>query len=612
MTIARTTTTLLLVSLMAGSVFAVAQTQSSSPFARKTKKAWEQGEQETPSQKNAPNPPATYTPPAAYGQGPAGYPNPYPAQPTLQNQRAVQGQYPTQPQGNRSYKPQNKNTGVPYYPGKKPTNTQPYAQGTKGYSQTHPYPAPTNGQAAPIYSPATGTNPSPSLAGAPYQYPAYPQGTAPSGKIGQVPYQGPYQRGGIGAQSRSAQARASYGQPQKKSWFEKIGLGNVETSFSGRAKIGVAAVDGAARDLSAESIVDLDARGEVSAITNGGLEYGAGLRVRAQRDRHRHGFGGRVGDCPASSPACNGVNIAGQTRAVKGHTGQFYTDGNPDTKETALGLEGAYLFLRSSYGDVLIGRDDGSAYLFSLGAPSLVSVGASNSRVDYTGLDSVKTYNDASGFSEKIAYTSPRLLGDQIGVGVQIGASYAPNARACGVDYCVKKNTTNALDPVGPQIEDVLELGVSLDRKFENGLSVEVTGTYARGSEKSGNAVFDDLSSYSLGMEMKYEDLVFGTSYLRSNNGFAGQGHYTAYDIGLTWKPSKWGMSTSYGYADDDIAKMTARQGVLGLSYDVNDKFRLGTGLQYVNRKVPFVTASGRDHRTEDALALFVEAGITF
>lgn len=578
MAFARTTVSLMVGSLLAGSVFAVAQAQSNSPFARKQKKAWET------------NPPVAQTSQQL--------PNQVPAQPPY-NQPAYGQPYQGQPySGSVPSQPSPAPTGGQYYPGKKPT--YPANAPQPGYSGPSTQPAPS------AQRPASG------LAGAPYQYPANTNAN-PSGG---VPYQPPYQRkyqppyqSGAATETPSLRGASI---PKRPSWANRLGFGNVETSLSGHAKVGLAAVDGASRDLNVEAIVDLDARGEVSAITNGGLEYGAGLRVRAQRDRHRHGFGGRVGDCPATDLACSGVVINGTSRAVKGHTGQFYTAGNPDTKETALGLEGAYLFLRSSYGDFLVGRDDGSAYLFSLGAPSLVAVAASNSRVDYTGLDSVKTYNDASGFSEKIAYTSPRLLGDQIGIGVQFGASYAPNARACGVDYCVKKNTANALDPFAPQIEDVVEVGVSLDRKFDNGLAVELTGTYARGSEKTGNALFDDLSSYSFGLEMKYEDLVFGTSYLSSNNGFAGQGDYTAYDVGLTWKPSKWGISTSYGYADDDIAKLTAHQGVLALSYDVNDNFRLGTGVQYVNRKVPLITPTGRDKRTEDAVALFIEAGITF
>jgi len=193
--------------------------------------------------------------------------------------------------------------------------------------------------------------------------------------------------------------------------------------------------------------------------------------------------------------------------------------------------------------------------------------------------------------------------------------SYAPNARACGVDYCVKSNTANPLDPFAPEIENIFELGVALDRKFAGGLSAELTGTYARGSEASGLAMFDNLESYGMGLELKYGDFVFGTSYLNSNNGFANlsgsQGDYTAYDMGLTWKPSRLGFTASYGYADDDIAKLTSHQGVLAVSYDLG-KIRLGSGVQYINRNVPIITPGGRAKRKEDAVALFVEAGVDF
>jgi len=230
--------------------------------------------------------------------------------------------------------------------------------------------------------------------------------------------------------------------------------------------------------------------------------------------------------------------------------------------------------LRSAYGDVTLGRDDGAAYLFSLGAPSLLAVNGSNSPVDYTGLDSVKTVNDASGFSEKITYTSPRLLGDQIGVGVQLGVSYALNARACGVDYCVRENGEDVSGALSPDLDDVIEVGLSLDRTFNNGLKVEATGTYARASEQSGLAVFDDLSA-------------LGGSYLQSNNGLA-DGDYTAWDAGITWKPSQLGFSASYGQAIDDNVSLKSNQAVLGMTYEF-DKFTLGTGIQYIERKTPFV-----------------------
>lgn len=490
---------------------------------------------------------APYTPPASM-QAPT-YGAPMPVSP-----------YEGVPQTN-THPAANELAGGAYYPGKKPVQAAPY-------------------------------NVSPQNSAAPQTQPIYPS-------AGSQPYQ-----------ANNAQPQAMRG-GAKPSWASRFGFGNLETSFSGHAALGVAAVDRTGVDVDAEFIADVDIRGEVSAITDGGLEYGVGMRLRTQRDPRRHGFGGRVGECPTTNPACTSVLVGTDLRSVKGHTGQFYTVGPADIEETKVALEGAYIFLRSSYGDLLLGRDDGSAYLFSLGAPTLVAVNASNSTIDYTGLDSVKTFNDASGFATKIAYTSPRLLGDKIGVGVQFGASYAPSARACGVDYCVKKNSTNPLDPFAPEIEDIFEVGVAFDRKFDNGFSAELTGTYARGSEKTGNAIFDDLQSYGVGLELKYADIVFGTSYLNSNNGFAGDGNYTAYDAGLTWQPNQWGFTASYGHADDDIVKLKSDQGVLAVSYDFG-KFRLGSGVQYVHRTVPTITGTALDERTENATALFLEGRMKF
>ena len=593
--------------LTAISLVSVAQTATSSPFANKKPKAWEQ--QAAP----APTAPARYQVPSyqapsyqalsyqAQGQT-------YPVQdaPAATSWPAWQAQYPApQPQ---------------YAPAQQPAPTSQYqAAPQPQYAPALQYQAPAT-QQQPSYAPA----PASSLG---LYYPGKPSTqTAPSyddvysgAEVQRLPRQHEGQQQApqyYGHQQQPQQQ--GYGQqagglrgPSKPGWAQRAGFGNVETTLSGHVKAGIAAADLPGRDVKAESIVDIDVRGEISAITDGGLEYGAGLRVRAQRDRYRRGFGGRIGDCAAGDPACSNVDVAGVSRSIKGHTSQFYTSGPESRRETEFALEGAYFFLRSSYGDVVLGRDDGAAYLFSLGAPSLVAVNASNSPVDYTGLDSVKTYNDPSGFSEKIRYTSPRLLGDNIGVGVQVGASYALNAKACGVDYCVGDNLTGVGEPFAPEIENVIEVALALDRTFNNGFSIEATGTYARGSEATGNTAFDDLQAYGAGLELEYGPFVFGTSYLNSNNGVAGQGNYSAYDAGITWKPNNWGFTASYGHADDDVAKLTSDQGVLAVSYDIG-KYRLGTGLQYVNRNVPALTPTGRIKINEEAYALFVEAGFTF
>ena len=397
--------------------------------------------------------------------------------------------------------------------------------------------------------------------------------------------------------------------PQRSGgWRSKLGLDNLKTTLRGFFRGGAAATeaDGWRDDYIGEVNVELGA----SAITQGGMEYGFSFETRAQYDRYRKGFGGRVGDCPPGVTGCAFTLVDGTPTALRGHTSQFYTAGIGEIEDLEIAVEGAYVFLRSAYGDVTLGRDDGAAYLFSLGAPTLMAVNASNSPMDYTGLDSVKTVNDASGFSEKVTYTSPRLLGDQIGFGVQLGASYAFNARACGVDYCVRRNGADGSGTLAPDLKDVMEVGLSVDRKFDNGLKVEATATYATAKNEIAIAGFDDLQAWNTGLEVSLGDWTAGASYLQSNNALS-NGDYVAYDAGITWKPSAYGFSASYGHADDKSINLESDQFVFGVTREFN-KFTLGTGVQYIERTTPFATGGVVASQKEKATALFIEGGFKF
>ncbi len=424
----------------------------------------------------------------------------------------------------------------------------------------------------------------------------------------QYPSETPYQN------QYPAQGGTSYPTPQKpQSWKDRLGLGNIATVLRGAFNLGAAASNRDVEDnqygppdgWSEDFIGDAQLELEVSAITQGGFEYGVNVGGRVQHDPYRRGFGGRLSDCPVTVAGCSGSALG--TSSLRGHTSQFYTAGEDQETDVQYALESAHVFLRSAYGDVTVGRDDGAAYIFSLGAPSLLVLGASNSPVDFTGLDSVKTVNDASGFSEKVTYTSPRLLGDQIGVGVQFGASYALNADACGVDYCVDRDITGV---TRPEIEDVMEAGLALDRTFQNGMSVEGTVTYARGTETSGLAGLDDLESYGAGLELGYGNWTLGGSWLQSNNGLL-DGTYTAYDAGLTWKPGALGFTLGYGHAEDDNVSLTSDQATFGITYDL-DKFTVGTGVQYVDRTTNGVVANVLTPLDQTATSVFVQAGFKF
>ena len=221
------------------SVVAVAGTSSSSPFASKKKKAWE----------TAPAP--TQAPP-----------------PDCDARR--RGLYINQVIHNRC----RPCLIITAYRKPKPNpQTQPYQPPSGGGSYQYPS---SNYQTAPAY-----TNTAPNTVTAPRGYKPY-NSSQP---------QQPVLRGASNA-GYNNYGNTGYAKPPLK---QRFGWGNVQTDLSGTAMIGVAATDLPGTGWNSEALFDADVRGEVSAITEGGLEYGAGLRVRAQRDRFRRGFGGRVG-----------------------------------------------------------------------------------------------------------------------------------------------------------------------------------------------------------------------------------------------------------------------------------------------------------------------------
>jgi len=149
-----------------------------------------------------------------------------------------------------------------------------------------------------------------------------------------------------------------------------------------------------------------------------------------------------------------------------------------------------------------------------------------------------------------------------------------------------------------------------LDRTFTNGLSVELTGTYARGSESSGLGGVDDLESFGTGLEFGYGDFTLGGSYLQSNNGLL-DGDYTAYDAGLTWKPGALGFTLGYGHAEDDNVGLKSDQATFGVTYDF-DKFTVGTGVQYVDRDVNGLQLGIPTTLNQKATSVFVQGGFKF
>jgi len=96
-------------------------------------------------------------------------------------------------------------------------------------------------------------------------------------------YQGQnYPNGAANTAQNGIYGPGQIGQPAPpRSWKDRLGLGNIATSLKGFLKLGAAAVrrenDGTQQNEWDDGyIADGQIRGEVSAITQGGLEYGVG------------------------------------------------------------------------------------------------------------------------------------------------------------------------------------------------------------------------------------------------------------------------------------------------------------------------------------------------
>jgi hypothetical protein len=575
-----------------------------SPFASKKKKqAWEvpqNTQSQNPSMSVPQSTPQSYEP----------YPQPAPYVPpsSIAAPLPPTSGSPVPPQTVPSYSPSspgaepsfsqpeyNSGTNYQYTPAAQKAATQPsQTYGTSSFGTQN-----SNDPYALEHIPAR--RPAQNYQSQPYQPPSYQSQASPYPPSSYPPASNPASSGPY--------SNGPYS--QKRGWKDKLGLRNLATIFRGFIKGGAAGVnrdDGMDSNWKEAFVGDAKVEFEISAVTDSGYEYGVNLEGRAQYDKLRRGFGGRIPDCPPTEAGCSSVSLSGTPTSLRGHTSRLYSFGADDAKEAEYALESAHLFLRSAYGDFTLGRDDGAAYLFSLGAPSLLGVSASNSSVDYTGLDSVKTVNDASGFSEKVTYTSPRLLGDTVGIGVQLGGSYSLNARACGVDYCVKRNDGTGV--LAPDLQDIFEAGLALDRTFSNGMKIEATATYAAGSEKSGLPGLDDLQAYNAGAEVSWMDITLGGSFLKSNNGLK-NGDYEAWDIGATWKPSALGFTIGYGHAKDDNVNLVSDQVLAGITYDFNE-FTIGAGAQYIEREALGFNGTLTQAQTEKATALFVEGAFKF
>ena len=354
---------------------------------------------------------------------------------------------------------------------------------------------------------------------------------------------------------------------------------NIKTTLNGFVLSGLSDLPTSKKknNFYGQAFISLD----VNTITKSGLEYGGLIEIVAQK-RSMINFKEEAAlNCVKLLGNCS--NESSSTQSNFGHEAQFNYNRDNLNNQIQTSLEAASFYLRSQYGDFFIGSDVGAAYLFSMGKPDIYSLGASGSAIDYTGLNSVRTKNNITGKAKKIIYTSPRLFGDKIGFGLEYGISYAPNFNACGIEYCVKKRIEEVEIKDRVNLKDAIELGVAIDKIYNNGLMFEIAMSYAHAKNINVAGDFNNLNAWNFGYKVIYNKFTLSSSYLKSNNALK-YGDYIAWDGGAIWKPGRLGVSMSYGKSLERNIYRKTSYSLAGLSYEFND-YILSAGLQYIKRK---------------------------
>ncbi len=377
----------------------------------------------------------------------------------------------------------------------------------------------------------------------------------------------------------------------------EIGPPAVEHGVSATILATTADADGGPTVQQLSARLDADLR--IGWITESGIEFGVEGAVAAETDQRRRDIvGGRFGNCPAGIGDClalispwSGVSTAGAQ-----------ADSGP-----RLSLERAFVFGRTGFADVAIGRDQGVGARYAPAPPSLTrGVSAGDSALDPGGLDTVRTANDPTGPAAKLSVESVRLLG------VRLGASFTPEADVRGLD-------AGAFSPragsASVHLRNVREVAINFARPLA-GTDVIAGVTWSQADTETSAAVpigvtSETAESWSAGLSVGREAWGIGVRVLSADPGIAHQRPYRAWRVGTRLDALGWIWGLEGGHSTDALVHTTSSVWQIGAARDLGHA-RLALGWRDTRLEAPEATPAGRRGRTIEASGVFIETHLAF
>lgn len=359
---------------------------------------------------------------------------------------------------------------------------------------------------------------------------------------------------------------------------------------------------------------DADVNAEVkvtgSTILNSGLELGASAEARLDADQPPQMFaGGRYSSL-----------LIGGPRGVGPLDSDLY-------------LQGAYAYAKGSFGQLIVGRDQGVARMLAVTSPTIfTAVNVNDWQTDLSGLNDVHTVNDFTGYSTKITYMPPaNFLGGVLG-GLQLGVSYSPTLKNCGDRLCAPE-AGFIIAPDGTMLteasnwEDAIEAALYYQKPIKIGgdrLLIGIGASYVTADEDAlaDLPLYDDYESYSFGLNLAYRGITLGGSIKNTNAGLAsvGDNEYLAFDAGITFRTGEdagdVAFMLGYGQSEANVLGPNPLDPTLfrdtqtaqaGVTYVIKRGITIGAAAQYVESTKPLAVGG-----PEDATTVVIESSIKF
>jgi len=332
------------------------------------------------------------------------------------------------------------------------------------------------------------------------------------------------------------------------------------------------------------SLADLDTRFEWEAISENGWRWGLELGLHAQSDVPREGFANTAGPVLTTS----------QRSLATGR----YRGGRAQTGRTAFAAERLNIFLKAGWGAWRLGLTPGAAQVEAINLPT----GSAYVRVDGGPLGLgrqvvTRTANTGAGFGPSLIYSTPRIAG------FRVSASFAPQARFCGVDICLSDAIPGGAG--ASSLENVFEAGVSFDHTFAGAGQIEAALNGVTGAPLT--AEFTDNYS-ALGAQLRWSrnGLSLGVSSLWADNAVSG-GSYQAFAAAARYDVGAWSFGAEAATSEDDYLRESESAVQLTLSRLVGDHHTVTFGLHSTDREFVTLSAQGIVNNNENGSGAFLE-----